>query len=255
MISVRTFLTVCGSIAGMLGLICPAYAQGPGFHSSSLGTLTTLPTDTYYDGSDGTLFNKVLLPAGATALQFSATGSVITAGGGPNLSPDGLDSSGNAEFNFTGNRFAGTYQGTPIGSTTGTDPALFGVFFSPSFVGTPADSLNYRSDSGITPDPRTLSSYSPSLNQPFFIGDGLTGNNAFGASPSGAFQTFNIPAGATYLLLGSGADPVLGDNSGPGYSAVVFDNSSTSVPEPGTLALLAGAGVTVGGFLARRKRR
>ncbi len=83
-----------------------------------------------------------------------------------------------ADTDKTNLNAGGTYMGTPIGGTTGDDPALFGVFFSPTFHGTPANSINYRSDSGITPDPRTLASYSPSLNQPFFIGDGYNQNNA-----------------------------------------------------------------------------
>jgi hypothetical protein len=77
--------------------------------------------------------------------------------------------------------------------------------------------LNFRSDSGITPDPRTLATYSPAVNQPFYIGDGYNANNAFVNNsdsyvPLGSNQTFIIPAGASYLLLGIGADIQLSDN-------------------------------------------
>jgi hypothetical protein len=213
-------------------------------------TYSVLPTDRYYDGFDGTLFNKVALPVGATQVLFRVTGEIQTAGTGSSQnSPDGLNSAGNPSFNFTNTGAGGTYQGTHIGASTGIDPALFGVFFSPSFVGTPANSLNYRTDSGINPDPRTLSSYSPSVNQPFQIGDGYNQNNPFVTAsdsniPPGVQQVFNIPVGATFLLLGMGADPVLGDNFG-GYTVHATYLPLASVPEPSTL-LSAGVCVVLG---------
>jgi hypothetical protein len=222
------------------------------FHPSSLGTLSVDNNVTYYDGSNGALFVEVALPVGATALQFSVTGGTSTDSTNNLASPDGLYSNGTAPYNFTGTRFSGTYQGTPVGSTTGTDPALFGVFFNPSFVGTPADSLNYRSDNPM--DQRILTMYSPSQNQPFFIGDGSTGNDAFGAGITGTMQTFNIPSGASFLLLGIGADPNLADNGGAGFSAQVFDNSPT-VPEASSTVtlLLVGVLTMVGVKLLRFK--
>jgi hypothetical protein len=210
------------------------------------------PTQTYYDHSDGTLATAVALPTGATFLQFTVTGDVITASGGPRLSPDGLESNGNAEFNFTNNSFgsAPTYQGVSIGRTTGIDPALFGIFFSPTFVGTAPNSPNFRSDA--TTDLRILSTYSPALNQPFFIGDGFTGNNGFGQPVTGTQQTFNIPAGATELLLGIGADPVLDDNSG-GYTVNISSNAPV-VPEPATLVPCL-IGVALCRLVGWRRRR
>jgi hypothetical protein len=226
-----------------------ALALVAGAAGSAGADVLVAPMQTYYDNSGGVLADPVALPGGATSLRFSVTGFVITAGGGPQLSPDGLDSAGNAEFNFSNVSFgAPTYKGVSIGRTTGTDPALFGIFFSPSFVGTAPDSANFRSDA--SPDLRTMLTYSPALNQPFFIGDGFTGNNAFGAPVSGTQQTFNIPTGATELLLGIGADPVLGDNSGPGFTVKIAPNA---VPEPSSLVT-----VTIGLALSlgyRRRRR
>jgi hypothetical protein len=197
--------------------------------------------NTIYDNSDGTLFEAEALPAAATALQFRATGGVITDGTDQLGSADGLYANGQTPYNFTDTPLADTswgsqtYQGVSIGSTTGIDPALFGVFFSYSFAGTPSNSLNFCSDSGITPDPRTLLSNAPSLNQPFWIGDGFTSNNAFTTAsdsyiPPGEIQTFAIPAGATHLLLGIAADDRMDDNQDDagdvtGFLVHVFDNA------------------------------
>jgi len=249
----------------------PAQAQGPGFHVSSITSSGVIALDshvTYYDGSDGTLFTAIALPAGATSFQFRATGGVITDGSLSLGSPDGLYSNGQTPYNFNNTQFSGTYQGKALGSTTGIDPALFGVFFSPTFAGTPQDSLNYRSDSGTVPDPRTLTSYAPTVNQPFYIGDGYTGNNAYITTddtlvPAGMIQTFQIPAGASSLLLGIGADIKLGDNQGgaktsTGYNIHVYDNAPiAAVPEASTtisLGLLLMLGLSGVVVTARKKK-
>jgi hypothetical protein len=235
-----------GLTVAMLGVVAVGQARAD-------VTLHVAPTQTYYDNSDGTLATAFTLPSGLTLLQFSVTGDVVTAGGGPKLSPDGLDSSGNAEFNFTNTFFgsAPTYNGVSIGKTSGTDPALFGIFFSPSFVGTAPNSANYRSDA--SPDLRILTTYSPSLNQPFFIGNGFTGNNGFGQPVTGTQQTFNIPVGATELLLGLGADPVLSDNSDPGFTVTI--TNASAVPEPSTLVWAGPAALLALGHAWRRRKR
>jgi len=229
-----------------------AYPQSSGFHASNIasgGVINVDSHDTFYDGSDGTLFVKIPLPAGATRLQFRVTGGIITDGSLQYGSADGLYQNGQTPYNFTGTKWAGTYEGVPVGATSGIDPALFGMFFSPSFSGVPADSANYRSDSGIIPDPRTLLEYSPSVNQPFCIGDGYTNNNAFSLSavqdgyvPPGSIQTFDIPSGATYLLLGIAADINLADNQDAGNSATafavhVYDDSPTANGAPVTATI------------------
>jgi hypothetical protein len=252
-------------LAAVLGLSlhpARAHAQSEGFHVSSLGVLTVKGTDTYYDGSNGSLFMMVPLPSGASALQFRVTGVVTTDGTDRPASADGLYADGRPPYNFSNTRFLGTYQGVPIGSTTGIDPALFGVFFSPDFTGTPADSLNYRSDSGIDPDPRRLPFYTPSVNQPFWIGDGYDSNNPFETFdddyvPPGMNQTFFIPDGATFLLLGIGADPDLSDNQPLFHFKVhVFDNSGNRPnPEPASWALLGLGGLSLLGYALRRPRR
>jgi len=215
------------------------------------GAFLVSPTQTYYDGSDGSLATPIALPGGATFLQFTVTGWVRTAGtGSRQLSPDGLGSDGTPDYNFTGTSFSSRYQGVSVGGTTGTDPALFGIFFSPNFTGTAPNSPNFRSDA--TPDLRISSTYSPLLNQPFFIGDGLTGNNGFGNNATGSVQTFYIPTGATELLLGLGADPVLSDNFGPGYT-VNISSDANPVPEPSSMIMAASA--TLIGVVIYRGRK
>jgi hypothetical protein len=236
--------------AAALGLALPLLGQTAGFAPSVIGgtgILAVRATDTYYDGNNGTLFAAVPLPAGASRLQFRVTGGVITDGSDRLGSADGLYANGQTPYNWTDTRWNGTYQGTPVGATTGIDPSLFGVFFNPAFAGTPPDSPNFRSDTGETPDPRTLLVYTPLLNQPFYIGDGYTSNNAYVTNadsyiPPGTNQTYVIPPGATYLLLGIGADPDMADNqsasnTNSGFLAHVFDDSGT----PPVISAVAGA--------------
>lgn len=195
-------------------------AQSPGFGPSLIsnnGLLAVQAMDTFYDGANGTRFVAVALPTNISRMQFRVTGGVITDSSSRYASADGLYANGQTPYNFSGTLWSGTCQGTPVGSTTGIDPAVFGVFFNPAFSGTASNSLNYRSDSGIIPDPRSLLLYEPSLNQPFYIGDGYDSNNAFASNiesyiPPGTNQTYVIPSGATHLLLGISADINMDDN-------------------------------------------
>lgn len=232
---VRPFLPFLA--LALLPLARPAHAE-----PVTLGNITLDSHQTYYDGSNGSLATEIPLPAGATQLIFDFRGGVITDGSNRLASPDGLYDNSQTPYNFSNTRFAGTYLGVPIGATTGIDPAIFGVFFDPNFSGTPENSLSYRSDSGISPDPRTLLSYSPSLNQPFWIGDGFSENTPYSDTqfdpsyvPPGTQQIFNIPSGATFLLLGIGADINLADNQNSANQDTQFSN----IPEPATLSLLA----------------
>jgi len=74
----------------------------------------------------------------------------------------------------------------------------------------------------------------------FFIGDGLTGDG------SGTVQQFNVPAGATRLVLGLVDAPDYQGNPG-GYGDNVGSFSATfTVPEPSVSGLLfGGAGLLV----------
>jgi len=88
--------------------------------------------------------------------------------------------------------------------------------------------------------------YSPLLRQVFFIGDGLTGSN------SGATQTFDVPDGAGFLVLGI-AD-AFGFNAAAGYyddNVGGYDVNFAVVPTPGAMSV-AGLSLAIAG---RRRRR
>lgn len=258
------------TIRGLLPIACISLgsvtAQSTGFHPSNVGTDGVILVDshnTYYSGSDGTLFVKVPLPTNATQLQFRVTGGCITDSALRYASADGLYNNSQTPYNFSHTTFGGNYQGVPLGATSGIDPALFAVFFSPSFTGIPNDSENFRSDNGITPDPRKRDANTPDLNQPFYVGDGYDSNNPFTTDsdtyvPPGSIQTFTIPPGATYLLLGIGADIQLNDNqdatgSASAFRVHIFDNSNSASTGIPVSALIAPA-VRVSWSSQRNKR-
>jgi hypothetical protein len=112
--------------------------------------------------------------------------------------PDALPGSQrSAEHPARWHRFFGTHRtaGQADDRVSGRHRFLGGVFTSDAEPADPAPAaLDYTSSTGtLTPSD---ASYAPSLNQVFFMGDGLTGNNA------GETQQFVVPAGATTLWLG-----------------------------------------------------
>jgi len=124
-----------------------------------------------------------------TVLTFSVNGSVSFSGGTPTDTPDG------GVFN-TINTFGldGTPSSNGIAGMLAPQNALVGLFLDdsvPTSSGAPPR-LDF-SASGLGMGFPTLS---PGLKQPFFIGDGLTGQG------TGAVQQFVVPAGATRFFLG-----------------------------------------------------
>lgn len=119
---------------------------------------------------------------------------------------------------------------------------LVGLFITNDILPTdPApSSLSY-------PDLDSLqaASFSPGLQQPFFIGDGLTGTG------TGVTQVFNIPDGAETLVLGI-ADSFNRDRPAGFYDDNTggFDVNFNIIPAPATGTLLA-----LCGFAATRRRR
>jgi len=241
----KKFAKLLGFAVGLL--IAAASLQAAPFNPSTVGPFDLDSKATYYDGSNGILFTAVALPTNATAMEFVVTGACSTFGG-TLASPDGFTSSGSVPFTHQNTKYSGTYLGSALGTTTGDDPCLFGVFFKAGAAA--VNSLDYRNN--VNPTFLTQSSYAPAINQPFFIGDGLDQNNNFGATQNGQQQVFNIPAGAQFLLLGVGADDNMSDNSNPtGQTSAFHVQVLDNVPEPASAGLLV---APAAGMMLRRRR-
>ena len=201
---------------------------------SSLAGLFFPPADTAPANS------PVLLSAvGGTTFTFSATGSTTVDGsnfGGPDGAAAYPDES---SFGVGPANGIGTYQGPA--------DALIGVFLTddtPSGLGGPA-SLDFT-------DPLNLgaASFTPLLNQIFFIGDGLAGDGL-------TTQTFLAPTGSTRLFLAV-ADSLGSSTGNSGSLDVTYNETSPNptgpgVPEPASWALMI-AGFGLAGAALRRRR-
>lgn len=176
--------------------------------------------------------------SGVVLIFSSVTGNVIVDSGSGNhvIDPDGVGSASGINVNSFGG-ISGT-----VATTAGF---LAGAFLGPS---EPTDPSPLRLDFTILGT--SFTSLAPQLDQVFFIGDGLTGDG------SGSLQQFNVPVGATRLVLGIVDAP--GYNGDPGGYADNTGSFSASfnvnvVPEPPVSVLLfCGAGAI--GLLVRRVR-
>jgi hypothetical protein len=128
---------------------------------------------------------------------------------------------------------------------------LVGVFLGAAEPGGPGPSVlkyNYGTPDSLS---TTQDSFSPELDQVFFIGDGLTGTG------TGLEQIFHVPAGADRLYLGfadsfDGVPSYYADNVGS--LTATFAITTTATPEPAYGFLLTG-GLIAGALLKRRKFR
>jgi len=118
---------------------------------------------------------------------------------------------------------------------------LLGLFLAGDPAGKPAPAnMSYPDAASLT-----AASYSPAAQQVFFIGDGYVG------SGTGGQQIFNIPDGATTLVLGIADGFAFTGNAGwyednTGGFQVRYD----VVPTPGSIALAG-----LGGLMMARRRR
>jgi len=220
---------------------------------------------------------------------FPTLGIAITPGAGQTLSFNSVGLTGETAIcgatNCTANSADGaaglaTATSTNITSNTGISGISFnlremflvGVFLTnaaPTPGTQPASIGNVSPSGGYDPDGRTDwfdplgGSVAYAIGQSFYIGDGKTTFCATaGVGCAGATQIWNVPSNATALYLGfadgGGSGPFQGsfgaysDNTG-GFTVNINTSGliGSSVPEPGTLALL-GIGFLGLGFLRKR---
>jgi hypothetical protein len=252
----KTRLTLAAALmAGLMGVTAPASAAIVIVDATMNIFGAGHPAPPFADGAtEGDL--PVLALSGLTTGQVvtfnSVTGSTActTTVGHPCLGPIGPDG---ADLAFS----VGATTGTDVNALAGLNVGISGIVFDgrqmflagvfigdsePTGVG-PAI-LNYNS--GVDPD---AASFSPELQQTFFIGDGRSGLD----NPGGTLQQFIVPVGGTRLYLGF----LDSFNNFVGFPYAYTDNSGSltvdvsSVPEPGTLILM---GLGFVGVALLRKR-
>jgi hypothetical protein len=226
----------------MIGLAAAVSVLAVMAGQAAADPISVAATDSIYGAAAGgggaTDPVSITLGGGTTDVTFSASGS-ITLNAGTYNDPDGVGAATTTSYNSGAGNLSGiTLQGAG---------ALVGVFIGTT---TPtATALDFTSGGMGT----AFTSLSPTLDQVFFIGDGLTGDG------TGSTQTFYVPSGATTLELGisdacgyNGGPGCYSDNSGTYSVAVNQVGNAPAVPEPATMTVL-GSGLL--GLLVARRRR
>jgi hypothetical protein len=163
--------------------------------------------------------------SGGTVLSFSATGSASRGGAEPYSGPDGFQTSYGVDKNW-----AGAQNG--MSSLTAPMQSLIGVFLGPDQPNLYSPPTGLIFSAAASWDYLTLS---PELQQPFYIGDGLTS--------LGIVQQIIAPSGATRLYLGF-LDQYAWYNNLGSFTVTV-------IPEP---TLTSFAALAAAAYLLRHRR-
>lgn len=153
------------------------------------------------------------------ALQFSASGNVDTSGNTPPATPP--DGEG------TWYRITTASSGFGIGSIRAPYGALIGVFLGPDPPSVPAPP-----DVDFSGGARDLPQLSPLLQQPFFVGSGLTS--------SGTRKSFVPPSGAARLFLAVMDDASCNSDNTGSFQVTVSGLADAGVSQPGLRLPLPG---------------
>lgn len=240
---------VAGALALMGGIATAGLAHAAivtvTVNGSSNPFLAGQPGGTNCCGGDstpgqGAAFVPATLTPGST-LHFSGTGGFNYAGGTPSSSLDGDNDGTSLTYTYSMTADYGTGLSGP--KQVNVD-GLVGVFLTNAV---PSGAAPAQLDYGTLG--LGAASYSPGVDQIFWIGDGLTGLG------SGTVQSFIVPVGATRLFLGTVDGSGWFNNSGLGTIAIDgVTPLASAVPEPSTWALmvLGFAGI---GFARYRQHR
>jgi hypothetical protein len=182
-----------------------------------------------------TLFN---VSGGTTTLTITGVSGSVTFDNITPVAPNAADGG----TSYSALTQLSSYNSLSGITYTGRTVFLVGVFLNASAPsGTAPATLSYNDTSAGG------SSFSPVLQQVFFVGDGLDAN--------AAIQTFSVPTGATRFYLGfadswngSSVTGPPGDYSDNGGSLNV---TITAIPEPATGSLLLGFGALGAVWLRR----
>lgn len=235
-------------LAAMAGLTVAASAGAVDLHVDAQANIYAAGlADTSSFSSGGVLPVAIALQGNAASVQFGSVGPGPAVPGSPTGGAtcvyDGAASSGDGNTCVSSVTNLTAANGYSSFFLDGRSMPLVGLF-----VGATKSPDAPAGQSMSFAFANAQSSFSPLLQQVFFIGDGR--------DLADALQTFVVPTGATTLYLGfadgygfSGTPGAYGDN----YGALNVSALVASVPEPASMALAA-LGLATLLPLARRRR-